>query len=297
FDNSQIYEKDEEEDAEVEEGLTKVKDLWEKPVLEYKQSEFVLVVLFMTQQLNALKMECINEYKRIFNHLMVRCSSLIHQVYSEKDGVLDAVSMYSVIGENVPGENLVVANRDFYAFCCFYMGEIMRRMYYYNVHCKSNALPKLMKKKVPYKDYAKNVEEWIRKMVMEDTPEEAFKDLYIETCNESYTFAGDFEWFKFKWPLRSQGVAANLAAMRPHLYRPFFSEERAKKHLVLSNMHMSYSSRLYLLHALSGHLHAKTGSSELKWYSGIVIKADEILHSSYELESNQAPFLVQIVSS
>src|SRR5690606_4502048 len=46
-----------------------------------------------------------------------------------------------------------------------------------------------------------------------------------------------------------------------------------------------------------GHLHAKTGSSELKWYSGIVIKADEILQSSYELESNQAPFLVQIVSS
>ena len=62
-------------------------------------------------------------------------------------------------------------------------------------------------------------------------------------------------------------------------------------------MHDNYASRLYILHNISGHFHAKSGSSELKWYSGVIMKAADLLRSQYELSSNQAPFLVQVLSS
>ena len=297
FDITAHYEEKEEKDAEVEERLDQMKLLWEKPVLQYTQAEYVLVVLFMSQQLNNLKQECMGEFKRIYNDLWIRASMLIHQVHSIKSGVLDEEEMCTVIGDGSTDQ--VVANRDFYAFNCFYMAEIMKRLHYYDMNVKNNAMNEVVNWNMPktLSEYAVNVKEWIERMVMEDTPEEAFQDLYIEICNEAYDFAGDFPWFKYMWPLRSKSIAANLAAMRPHLYRPFFSESRCKKHLVLGNMHNNYASRLYVLHNMSGYFHAKSGSSELKWFSGIVIKADDVYGSAYELESNRAPFLVQILSS
>jgi len=299
FDISDQYEEKEAKDNEVEERLVQMKTLWEKPVLQYTQAEYVLVVLFMTQQLNNLKQECILEFKRIFNDLWIRASMLIHQVYTEESKILDEEEMCTIIGTNTPGKNNLVANRDFYAFNCFYMGEIMRRLHYYDMHVQNNAMHEVVHWKLPkpLKEYAAKVKEWVERMVLEDTPEEAFQDLYIEICNEAYDFAGDFAWFKYMWPLRSQSISANLAGMRPHLYRPFFSESRCKKHLVLSNMNNSYASRLYILHNMSGHFHAKSGSSELKWFSGIVVKSADLYFSSYELSSNRAPFLVQILSS
>lgn len=299
FDISEQYEEKEEKDEEVEEKLDRMQQLWEKPVLQYTQAEYVLVVLFMTQQLNNLKKECVGEFKRLFNDLWIRASMLIHQVYSEESGMLDEDEMFTIIGQNTPGKNQMVANRDFYAFNCFYMGELMRRLFYYDIHVQNDAMGEVRNWDMPrsLSDYAEKTKEWVERMVMEDTPEEAFQDLYIEVCNEAYNYVGDFVWFKYKWPLRSQSIAANLAAMRPHLYRQYFSESRCKKHLVLGNIHSSYASRLYVLHNISGHFHAKSGSSDLKWYAGVVIKANDILNSDYELESNQAPFLIQVLSS
>lgn len=288
FDISSQYEEKEDKDVEVEHRLQVLKDLWKKPILLYTQVQAQMVILFLTQQLNEVKSDSLFEFKAVFEWLWIR----IGQLQSEPWGsdILDDPEMRIELSK---AQGLFAANRDFAAFVFFYMGEISKRFFYYDMLTKRpipNTFPLLKEQTIA-------CQKWIQHIVG-FFAEEAFTDVYTEICNDSYSFVGDDQWFKYKWPLKVHSRAACLAELRPHLYRRFFSESRASRALVLNAIQTSHTARLFVFKAISQYIQIKMGgASEVKWYNGVVIHNDDIYMSTYNLRANMAPFLLQVFST
>jgi hypothetical protein len=286
FDITSQYEEKEEKDAEVEHRLLVMKDLWKKPILSYTQVQVQMVILFLTQQLNEVRSDSILEFKAVFEWLWIRVAQL--QVEPHDISVLDDPEMRITLKES-----LFAANREFAAFVTFYMGEINRRFFYFNMLSKRkivNTFPRLEEQKLV-------CQKWIEH-VIGFFAEEAFTDVYTDSCNESYSFAGDDVWFKYRWPLKVHSRAACLAELRPHLYRRFFSESRASRISVLNSIQTSHVARFFVFKAISQYIQIKMGgASDVKWYNGVVKHNDDIHMSTYNLRAGLAPFLLQVFST
>jgi hypothetical protein len=81
-------------------------------------------------------------------------------------------------------------------FVSIYMGEMMRRIYLYNL--MSTKERKLMDSSPSPMETARNTQ-WCHEIVKK-MAESAFQDMYAEACQEAYTFIGDDQWFRYKWP-------------------------------------------------------------------------------------------------
>jgi hypothetical protein len=121
-------------DDEVQAMKLKLKGLWEKPILELCQSDIMLLVLFLTQLLDEITTtsNMIDEFRRIFDVVWIRVAVLLQEVHDDK--VLDNEEMRLPL-QNMPG--CFTFNRNFLAFCSFYMGEIMRRFFHYDILSKN----------------------------------------------------------------------------------------------------------------------------------------------------------------
>lgn len=292
FDISNQYEEKEDKDAEVEHRLQMMKDLWKKPILLYTQVQVQMVILFLTQQLNEVKNESLFEFKSVFEWLWIRVGQL--QTEPWDTDILDDPDMRIELSKGKEGEKaLFAANRDFAAFVFFYMGELGKRFFYYEMLSKrplADTFPLL-------KEQTLMCQKWVQHIVG-SFAEEAFTDVYTDSCNESYSFVGDDPWFKYKWPLKVHSRAACLAELRPHLYRRFFSESRASRTLVLNAIQTSHTARFFVFKAISQYIQIKMGgASEVKWFNGVIIHNDDIHMSTYNLRANMAPFLLQVFST
>lgn len=299
FDITGQYEEKEDKDQEVESRLAMLKTLWTRPILFYTQTQAEMVVLFLTQQLNDVKSDSLHEFKNVFEWLWIRLAQLQMEAHSVT--VLDDEEMRVCVH---PQLGLYSFNRDFGVFVACYMGEIARRFFYYDMLSK-RLLP--LENVVPPRGGAAggndvlrqetaHCKAWIESMI-HFFADEAFTDLYTETCNESYAFVGDDAWFKYKFPLKVHSRAACLQEMRPHLYRRFFSESRASKAFVINSIETSHISRFFVLKAISQYMQIKMGGgSTMDWYRGVVIHSSDIYMSTYNLQSNMAPFMLQVFS-
>jgi hypothetical protein len=288
FDISNQYEEKEDKDMDVETQLQELKVLWKRPVLFYTQSQAQMVIMFLTQQLNEVRADSVLEFKSMYEWLWIRIAQLQMEVLPPQ--VIDVEDMRICV---LKEEKMYACNRDFGIFVSFYMGEICRRLFYYEMLSK-RAL------KLPGVHGiidTQRCRSWIEHIV-KFFAEEAFTDLYVDSCNESYSFPGDDQWFKFRWPRKIHSRAACLADLRPHLYRRFFSESRATRSSVLNSINSSHVSRLFMLKAISQYIQIKMGgATEVRWYQGVVIHSNDIYMSTYNLQNNMAPFLLQVLST
>lgn len=303
FDISGQYEKDEEKDEEVEERHALIREVWRKPFMTYRQSEVVLMVLFLSQQVNSLEASCVEEFRMVFEFMWLRSTELLVAEYN--GDILDEEDMRMPIGEEVEEEaqegqkaTRYMVTRVFSAFLSFYLGLILKRLDWYDIMSKNKKRDMarfLPNNHIPLAQLSQNMEAWIAHIVME-MPDEAFEDLHVETCVDSYSFPGDDLWFVYRWPLKVHSRQACLAQLRPHLYRRYFAEGRTSKGILLDQLKRgSYAARLFVLRVISDHL--SMHHQEMKWFDGIVILAEDITASTYKLESNMAPLIVQCLSS
>jgi hypothetical protein len=293
FDITNQYEEKEGKDADVESRLETLKSLWSRPIMRYTQTQVQTVVLFLTQQLNDVKTDSVLEFKRVFEWLWLRVCEIQKELYTHD--VLDDEHMRILVLSSGP---LYAANKNFGVFVSFYLGEIMRRLFYYEMLSKRQmsmvdiglSSPTILR-------IAEKCKAWIENLV-NFFAEEAFIDLYVESCTDSYAFVGDDSWFKYSWPQKIHSRAACLAELRPHLYRRYFSESRASRVSILNSVNISHVSRSFVLKAISQYIQIKLGgASAVKWYQGVVIHSNDIYMSTYNLQANMAPFLIQVLST
>jgi hypothetical protein len=285
FDITDQYVEKEDKDDEVESRYVKMKSIWEKPILRYTQSEVILVINFLVQQLNDVKEINIEEYQSVFETLWIRVAQMIITLHSVESGVLDEPSMRS----DTTIKNYQTVNRNFYMFTCIYMVPILRRFFYRKLFTGAS-----MTGIQPSRSNA--VVSWIHKII-NGFAEEAFIDLYVEHCSEVYVFPGDDKWYRYLYPKKIASVGAYLAELRPHLYRRYFSEGQASKKSVLNAIDTSYIARSFVLKAVSAYIQIKTGITEVKFYDACAIQSMELSFSYYTMTSNRCPLIVQAFST
>lgn len=292
FDISGQYEEKEDKDADVESRLLIWKALWSRPIMRYSQVQVEMVILFLTQQLNEVTSESVVEFKSIVDWLWLRICELQKELHPKN--ILDSEHMRQLVLNTDEGP-LFSASKDFGVFVTYYMGEICRRLYYYEL---------LSKRCITQSDLNTNLKTKVEKCkawiehVIHFFAEEAFTDLYVESCADAYAFVGDDYWFKYSNAQKVHSRAACLAELRPHLYRRYFSESRASRESILSSINTSHISRSFVLKAISQYIQIKLGgASAVKWYQGVVLHSNDIYMSAYNLRANMAPFLLQVLST
>lgn len=273
-------------DEEVQAMKLKLKGLWEKPILELSQSDVMLLVLFLTQLLDeiATTSSMIEEFRRVFEVVWLRIAVLLQEVHDEK--VLDNEEMRTPL-QNMPG--CFSFNRNFLAFCSFYMGEMMRRFFHFDILSK-NKLP--LPECTPALAAAAAV--WISKVV-DSLAEEAFEDMYNKTTPDAYAFVGDEPFFRYMHVARTFTRGAAVTTIRPHLHKRFFSESQVNKRSVLNQIKNNYISRLFVLNAIDEYIRLQL--TQVHWLSAVVVTNDAIEACALKQEMGLIPLIIQVISS
>jgi hypothetical protein len=300
------YDDDKEDrDDEAESALAQVRALWERPVARYTQSDVMLVAIFLTQQLSDLRADCVAEFRAVYEAVLLRASELMQEAHPAD--VLNA-SLIATHGPPVKVEflrtlavavqppevarPLYVASRDFACFCAFYLGEIMRRFYYYDLFVRKPPAVDLAADAIAM--LATRVRAWVERIV-DGLAEEAFLDMHTDNANEAYAFAGDDRWFRFRWPLKVHSRGAVLGQLRPHLYKRFHSEAQASRRLLMGAPE-THLTRTFILQAVSQYITTTTGR-DIQWHRAVVVHSEEIYRAGYSLEQNPCPLILQVLSS
>jgi len=277
----------------------RMKQLWHRPILEATQREVRLIVLFLTQQLYQLPTRnptLVAEYRRVFNLVWLRIASLTNQAWPGT--VLDD-ELISEDGKNevletmrqpVGNTGLYAFNRDFAMFCFYYMSEIHRCFYHYD----------MLRARPPLRGFdaqalGAKVHGWITRVVT-DYADDSFEDLYTsKAVMEGYHFIGDDYWFKYAYPNNVHSRGACITQIRPHLYRSFYSEANLSKMLVLSHANNGdYVATLFVMHALHEYLRIHT--PRVSWLNGCVVDSGGYDQSAYLLSNPLCPVLIQVLS-
>jgi hypothetical protein len=303
FDISSLYDAKEDPDEDVERELKKIRGMWEKPIMHYSQSELMTVIFFLTQQLNEIptlpsswfdsanggkenKINVVEEYRKVFHVTWLRAGFLMQEVH--EGNILDVSEMRQ---QQTP--TLYSFNRDFSTFCTFYLGEITRRFFYYDMLIKNP-----MKIDPLTKDHMKELGSacfrWLSRVV-DMFAEEAFEDLYHSVNSDGYQFVGDDGWFKYKFPQKIHNRGACITSFRPHLYKRFYSEAQLTKSAVLNSAKTGHVGRLFVFKAIDEHI--KIQVPHVHWWNAVVVASADIEMSTYKLETNKAPVILQVFSS
>lgn len=290
FDITADYEDKEEADVVVEARLLKMKAMWSRPVMEYTQSDVMDIAFFLTQQLNDVPADCVDEYRAVFERTWLRASILMHEAHPAE--VLDDATMRIPLVTD-EAEQLFIGNRLFGTFVAMYLGEIMRRLFYYDLlHRKTMTLPA----GVITPEMVGRVRAWVTDII-DRMADEAFVETYMDNRVFAYNFVGDQKWFKFSKPTEVMSPQSCLAAFRPHLYRRYFTEDRITKPLLMDSVSTRYTARTYIFKAITMHIQMRMSNTEIKWDQGVVIHSDGIQMSCYMLQSTKCPLLLQVLSS
>lgn len=269
-------------------------NMWNKPISQYTMSETRALAMFLTQYLNDVQESQMEEYARVFKILWLRCTEIMVSEYQGTwTDTLDESEFTSLKTPKGPG----VANKRYAVFCSFYLGEITRRFF----HREELASNRFAVDKLPPPELLERMRArmmaWTLHIV-DSFAEEAFEEMYmsIVTGDEGgYAYPGDGSWFRYAFPQNVPSRGAIVTALRPHMYRRFFSEIQVNRQLVVKQCAISHLSRLFVLKAVDEHI--KITHARVEWINGVVIDNDGIEMSAYALKGNLAPLLVQVFSN
>ena len=292
FDITSLLEEKEDPDEQVEHLRKQINMLWTKPIMEYTQSEVEILILFLTQQINDIKTKGghgVEEYRKVFTILWLRVGKFFMEFHSEQ--ILDDPKMrHGPHDTGDPADKLTCApNQRFIGFCFFYMGELIRRFFHYDLLYK-NQIPLLPNNLAKMTERTKA---WLKR-ITESLADDAFDDIYQNNMPIAYAFVGDDGWFKFsESAVHSRGAC--IAKFRPHLHKRFFSEAQVTPQSVLSTTKDAYVSRLFVLRSVNEHL--KIEIPRLRFMNAAVIMNADIEQSAFTLQSNKIPVFLQVFSS
>ena len=198
----------------------------------------VYATLIMTQVFQDLKLPCVGEFRALFDAVVVRASVLMQEMYpaatldaevSVADNKTEPMRVLVCrAGEplddegHTDREDLYVANRDFYAFCTFYLGELKRRFFYHDIFARKQSLVDRLapggRLLAALPAMAHNVRAWVHRIV-NALAEQAFGDMYFQdTCPDAYRYVGDDRWFRYRWPVKTCSRTGCLGACVTHQY-------------------------------------------------------------------------------
>lgn len=293
FDISALYEEKEEPDEEVEAMKQHVKDLWKRTILSYTQKDVMIVVMFLTQQINdvvtADNGQAVREYRRVFVVLWLRVAQFFNE-FHPADVLNDEEMRHGPFKGNDDDKDAVpmcAPNQRFVHFCFFYMAELLRRFFYYDFLYDR----RLNVQGTPLS--SADARAWVDRVV-NGLADEAFEDLYSEMLPTAYGFVGDDAWFRYsRNAVHSRGAC--IAALRPHLHKRFFSEQQVTRKSILNTTQSAYASRLFVLRAVDEYLRIQV--SHCRFMDAVVIFNEGIEMSAYVLETAKCPLLLQVFSS
>lgn len=285
----------------VNEMQKRMKRIWNQPLLEITQADTRMLILFLTQQLHQLRCcdaVLMSEYRRVFNLLWLRIAQLLNQAWP--GSVLDD-EVRSADGKNEvletmrhplgsAGQDLYAFNRHYVTFCYFYMGEIQRCLFHYDMLKARPAITGCDGAALGAKAF-----DWLTRIVMAYA-DDAFEEMYAtRAVQRGYQFVGDDNWFRYMWPNKVHSRGACVTQIRPNLYRSFYSEANLSKRVVLANAGQGdYVATLFVLQAM--HEYLRIATPRCSWLTGCVIDADGIDQSAYLLRNPLCPVLLQVVS-
>ncbi len=269
--------------------------IWKKPIMRYTQTDIMALIMFLTQQLNDIPTSCIREYRFVFDILVARVGVLLTRAW--KKNVMDYnEDKDSTMRMSIGKGDLIMWDRNFAIYLSFYMGRIMQRLVYFDHFVTHQMkLPDVRQELITL--WGERVKSWVSRIAA-NTPDEAFLDDFSLHKEGAYSFPGDDDWFKYKWPTEVFKRGIVLDKLRRHLYLRFSSEIRATKDTVMSTIQERFVSRSFMLKMMSNYINYKAGKdAEIKWYDSVVVENSQLCHASHDLQSNNAPLLFQVLSN
>lgn len=275
-----------ETDDSAREVLKRLRDMWEKPILLYSQSEVRTLLMFMSEQQGALPTvdrTAMSEFRRAMRLMWVRTAEL--SALSGDDNSHDEPDLSVACSGGVRA-----ASRHWLVMCSTYMIQLERRLFL-DTLLRSHLLRDLPSEQDirPMRDA---VRAWCEHL-MTLMPEDAISSSLENSTREGFAFGGDDTWFSYQWPTRMNTRGAVVTALRPHLYRRFYSEESLPTSALLRAN--TPTTRNFMLRLIDEQLRSLVPGS--RWYDGCVIDADLFESNKKKLLASMGPTLVQATSS
>lgn len=255
---------------------------WEVPIENYTQAQSVFAAMFLSQHFGIMQESCASEFHAAFDALWYRVAVLSQECHGAD--VLDDRTLRQCVLDTggVKDTGVFITNAAYRQFCHCYLGSLMRALFYHD---------ELYKRRLPTIILHTNCQPWIARIV-QGMASEAFEDMYVACSDEAYQCLGDDAWFKYVFPNKVHSRAECLYELRPHLYQPFFSENKTTKAAVLAKYNENRVARLFVLKAISSYMQARC-PGEFDWFLTVVRDADDLTtEASVDFQlGQQAPLL------
>lgn len=274
---------------------------WDTPVLKYTQKEVMAATSMLCEIMNDLGSiskpsvkcpyeECTREFMEYFRALFTRNSVF----FCQSSCLVSTLNVPDMRDTIVIVENEEYRpNVDYFVWCSFYFGAIMRRIYYWE-NLKNNVIrPKI----TPPTNEIERCRCFIETVAVQ-LGEDAYEDCYTLTCDESYDIPGDCEWFAYKYPSKQPAMGNILYHLRPVLRDRYWKEAHMALETVLvasrqpQPRYFMRTSQLFVINVLDSYLR----TTNVMWRNAAVVSQDGIELSAWKLSRASSPILLQVFS-
>ncbi len=257
-----------------------------KPIMSYTQSEIIALIFHLTERLDSLTIDAVDELRHILLLLYTRNSVFFCQRTS-----IDILNHPS-------GRNGTIPSREYMVFCSIYYHALYRRIYMYDT-CVKKRVPKAKTDPLRgsvFASPAARLQHFVEHEIK--IASETFEEEYKKACEEAYIFPGDLEWFKYQNPDIPPQLGSILDCYRKDMAKKYYTTYRITQDVVMAAVqqptHSGHASRIFIINLLDQYfkIHYK-----IPWKDGVVIKNAGIESNEKKLFSKKsAPFLVQVCS-
>ena len=261
---------------------------WDKPVFRFTQTEIITGILMLTEHLNLIPFEGLNDLKQAIHILYLRNAIFFCQ--EMKAEILDSPEEFIT---KLPGSENLTPNRDYYAFCTIYFHAVFRRIFYGELIADL----KTYHGEVDLTLAIDRCKKWISNELGETLGLDGFDDLYDKSYEEAYQFPGDLEWFKYKYPDQAPYTGPILDCFRKEYSKKFYGEHRTSIESVLNtvglNNHTGLCSYYFVLNVINQYF--KT-NLQFDWRECVCIDNDAIEGTEQLIMRSKIPYLIQYFS-
>ena len=235
-------------------------------IMAYKQEDVMQALLMITERINYLPFEAFEETKKLLDLLYTR-----NGVFFCQESVFESMSL-----------------RDYMTFCSIYFHAVRRRIFYYEL---------LNGASVGGGPVRHAVKHWVETIVCGTLGTEGFEDCFAKSCEEAYSFPGDAEWFRYRYPNLPVQTGSILGCFRSDLAKRYYSGYRLSLETVLASVeqdtHSGHCARLFVINAIDQYMRIHYS---IPWKDGLVIDNDGLEGAHVKLFRSDAPYLVQVFS-
>jgi hypothetical protein len=124
----------------------------------------------------------------------------------------------------------------------------------------------------------------------------SIEKIYDAACERSFTFHGDSTCFKLQFPRETYSVSSCLDALRPHLKKQYYSQDRLTKELLLelADSGKNLVARTYIFLIVHEYIRLKVPGTH--WIN-CVIDSNLLEQTDYALRVSRFPLMIQLLGS